>query len=143
MSNVNSIGIASYVAIGTLTTFTELCTVSNSDGGKEAAILEFEPCLNDTTIEQGVDLPKDLPLEVQYKRRVGAAEISTSLLAAVGGTVKYAVKYPTATTVYGRVDCKLTKHESDSTSRGSHLTASMTLLPTGAWSYSTTAPATA
>lgn len=142
MTVTKSIGITTYVAIGTLTTFTELCTLSNTDGGKEAPIFEYEPCLADTEIEQGVEIPKDLPIEIQYKRRVGASEVSLALENAVGGTVKLAVKYPHATPVYGRRDCNLSKHENDQSSRPNHLTCSMTLQPYGDWTYSTTAPAT-
>lgn len=142
MTITKSIGIKTYVAIGTVTTFTELCTLSNTDGGKEAAVFEFEPCLGDTEIVHGVEIPKDLPIEIQYKKKVGAGEISAALDAATGGTVKLAIKYPLDVPVYGRRDCYLSKHESDASSRPNHLTCSMSLMPFGAWTYSTTAPST-
>jgi hypothetical protein len=149
MSNkIKSIGMAAYAAIGTATTFTELCTMDSSGGGKEAGIIELEPCLNETEIEQTVDLPKRKPITVVYKKLVGtAANISTNLLALVGTStaVKYAVKYPTPNStaaVYGRVDCLCTDHDDDSVTRGNYLTNTMVLVPTTEWTYSTTAPAT-
>lgn len=142
MSKVLSKGVAAYVAIGTTTTFTELCTMDVSGGGCEASLVELEACLNETDIEQVTDLAKDLPIDVTYKKLVasGGGTISTSLEAAVkaGTTVKLAVKYPLATTVYGRIDCKPVSHNNDATSRPNHLTCSLQLIPTGAWTYNTT-----
>jgi hypothetical protein len=143
-----SIGMAVYVAIGTVTTFTELCTVDVPSGnGAEASVIELEPCLNETEIEQTVDLAKDTPIEMQYKKMVGTATtvISEQLVAAVKArsTVKLGIAYPGSTTVYGRRDGYLVSHNDDAVSRGEYLTCSMSFLPTSAMSYSTTAPATA
>ena len=144
MSKVLSKGVTTYVAIGTTTTFTELCTMDISGGGCEASLVELEACLGETEIEQVVDLAKDLPIDITYKKQVttGGGNISTSLEAAVkaGTTVKLGVKYPLATTVYGRVDCLPVSHNNDATSRPNHLTCTLQLIPTGDWTYSTTAP---
>lgn len=140
-----SIGIAAYVAIGTTNTFTELCTLGVGGGGAEAAIVELEPCLNETEITQTVDIAKDKPITLQYKRLTGAsATISDNLTAAVKArtTVKLAIKYPLTTAVYARRDGLLSDHDTDTSSRPNHLTNSMTFLPQSAVTYSTTAPST-
>lgn len=145
MSKVLSKGIAAYVAIGTVTTFTELCTMDISGGGVEASLVELEACLNEDVIAQVVDLPKDLPIDITYKKLVSTgATISTNLEAALkaGTTVKLGIKYPLAVAVYGRRDGKLVSHNNDATSRPNHLTCSMQIIPTGDWSYSTVAPST-
>lgn len=144
MSKVLSKGVAAYVAIGTTTTFTELCTMDISGGGVEASLVELEACLNEDTIEQITDLPKLLPIDITYKKQVasGGGNISTNLEAAVaaGTTVKLNVKYPLSTAVYGKIDCKAVSHNNDATSRPNHLTCSLQLIPIGAWTYNTTAP---
>jgi hypothetical protein len=140
-----SIGIAAYVAIGTTTTFTELCTLGVGGGGAEAAIVELEPCLNETEVTQTVDIPKDKPITIQYKRLTGAsATISDNLKAALKAktTIKLAIKYPTSTAVYARQDGLLSDHDTDTSSRPNHLTNTMVFLPQSAVTYSTTAPAT-
>ena len=146
MAKVLSKGVAAYVAIGTTTTFTELCTMDISGGGVEASLVELEACLNETTIEQVTDLPKELPVDITYKKLVasGGGQISDLLEAAVraGSTIKLGVKYPLATTVYGRRDGLIVSHNNDATSRPNHLTCSMQIIPTGVWTYGTTAPAT-
>jgi len=140
-----SIGMAIYVAIGTTTTFTELCTVEVPSGhGREASIIELEPCLNETIVEQTADLPKETQVEFKYKKLVGTGTvISDSLKAAVGSTIKIGLKYPGVTTVYGRHDGILVIHTDDTVSRGEYLTCFMCFLPTTNMSYSTTAPVTA
>lgn len=140
-----SIGIAAYVAIGTSTTYTELCTIGVGGGGAEAAIVELEPCLNETEITQTVDIAKDLPITVQYKRLTGtAATISDNLTAAVKARTSVAlkIKYPLTTTVYGHRTGYVSVHDTDTSSRPNHLTNTMTFLPTSAVTYSTTAPVT-
>ena len=139
-----SIGIAAYVAIGTSTTFTELCTLSVAGGGAEAGVVELEQCLNETEVTQTTDAAKDKTMTIQYKKLTGTATtvISEQLTAAVKArtTVKLAIKYPTTTTVYGRRDGLLADHDTDSTSRPNHLSNTMVFLPQSAWTYSTTAP---
>lgn len=146
MSKVLSKGVAAYVAIGTATTFVELCTMDISGGGVEASLVELEACLNEDEITQVVDLPKDLPIDITYKKLVATgATVSNNLEAALkaGTGVKLGVKYPLAIPVYGRRDGSLVSHNNDATSRPNHLTCSMQIIPTGDWSYSTTAPSTA
>ena len=141
---VPSIGVAAYVAIGTVTTFTELCTLGVSGGGAEASVVELEPCLNETEVTQTVDLPKNKTITVQYKKEAGASGLSQLLHAATKArtTVKLAIKYPLSTVIYGRRDGYITDHDDDGTSRPNHLACTMTVIPTGDWTYSTTAPAT-
>jgi len=86
-TKTKSIGMAVYVAISTSTSapHTELCTVDVPSGnGAEAGVIELEPCLNETEIEQTVDLAKDTPIEMKYKKLIGTSStISDLLLAAV------------------------------------------------------------
>lgn len=143
-----SIGMAVYVAISTSTsaTHTELCTVDVPSGnGAESSVIEHEPCLNETEIEQTVDLAKDTPIELKYKKLIGtSATVTDNLLAAVKArsVVQLAIKYPLTTPVYGKRTGYLISHNDDTVSRGEYLTCSMSFLPTSAMTYSTSAPAT-
>ena len=145
-TKTKSIGMAVYVAISTSTsaTHTELCTVDVPSGnGAEAGVIELEPCLNETEIEQTVDLAKDTPIEMKYKKLIGTtATISDLLLAAVKArsVVQLAIKYPLTTPVYGKRTGYIISHNDDTVSRGEYLTCTMSFLPTTAATYSTTAP---
>jgi hypothetical protein len=147
MSKVKSIEMAAYVAIGTTTTFTELCTLNISGGGAEASVVDLEACLNDDEIEQTVDLAKNKPMTIQYKKLVATGgTISDSLVDAVKDRtpVKVRIKYPLTVPVYGARTCFISDHDDDQTSRPNHVTCTMQLIPvagtSGDWTYSTTAP---
>jgi len=142
---VKSVGMAAYVAVGTSTTFTQLCTMDVSGGGTEASLQELEPCLNETEIEQIVDLPKDLPVTVVYKRLVGSSATLSDTLRGLAGTtttLKLATKYPLTVPVYERQDFNVISHVNDPPSRPNYLTCTMTIIPIGDITLSTTEPAT-
>lgn len=145
-TKTKSIGLAVFVSIATNTsgTHTELCTVDVPSGnGAEAGVIELEPCLNETEIEQTIDLAKDTPIDFKYKKLIGtSATISDNLLAAVKARsiVQVAIKYPLTTPVYGKRSGYLISHTDDNVSRGEYLTCSMSFLPTTIATYTTTAP---
>jgi hypothetical protein len=143
-----ALGMIVYIktASTTVTTYSTACAISVSGGGVEAAAVEIEPCLSDTVVLDGPGDPKYKPVTVRYKKEFStAATLSTTIEGFVTNKtlVKLAVKYPTATAVYSIQDCYVVDHDNDESDRNQDLTATMTLIPQTAASFSTTAPATA
>jgi hypothetical protein len=145
MSTAKGQGVTVYVNPTTSTANTAyiLCAISNEGGGREADIIDVEPCLQDLIVERTTQDPKYTSITVQLKEAFGtAANVSSAIEALAGSTqeVIYTKKIPLATPVYMRKLGRVVSYIPDAVDRGQDMTATIVIQTTTVWTTSTTAP---
>ena len=147
MSTAKGMGVTVYINPSTVATATNytLCAISNEGGGREADIIDLEPCLQDLDVQRATQDPKYTAITVQLKEQFSTSSNVSSALEALAGsttTIRYTKRIPTATPVFMTKEGKIASYIPDAVDRGQDMTATMVIQPTSGWTSSTTAPAT-
>ena len=142
-----ALGMVVYLRLNTVATniFSTVCATSIDGSGVVASAEDLEPCLSDTMVLEVPGDPKYNQQTIEYKKVVGSSGISANLEAAVLAKteITYAVKFPETTPIYATRTAYAIQHVDLAAERTQDLKSQLVLAPQSAWTYSTTAPATA
>lgn len=127
-------------------TFYTACATSVDGSGITSSAEEIEPCLSDAIVVEYPGNVKYNQQTIEYKRSDSTSGVSYVMEGIADDSpptmIKYAIKIPFATPVYGTRHAYIVSAVDMPVERNQDMKQQLVLAPQTAWTYSTTEPST-